>query len=59
VEFKRNVEPADQQGKNTDGEANLDGSQDDDSDDGIGSLPVSLLLMFGFLLCPRVRSITH
>ncbi len=55
VEFKRNVEPAEQQGKITDEEANVDESQveDDDSDDGIGSLPVSLSLLLLMLLIPR------
>ncbi len=53
VEFKRNVEPAEQQGENTDGEANIDGSQDDDSDNGIGSLPVYSSLLLLLLLIPR------
>jgi len=59
VDFKRNVEPADQQGKNTDGEANLDGSSDDDSDDGIGSLPVYSSLLLLLLLIPRATRKTR
>jgi len=59
VDFKRNVEPADQQGKHTDGEANLDGSPDDDSDDGIGSLPVFSSLLLLLLLIPRATRKTR
>ncbi len=55
LEFKRNVEPvedlANQEGKN--GAGNVDNNQEDDSDDGIGSLPLSITLLLLMLLIPR------
>ncbi len=54
--FKR---VANEEGKNTDGAGNVDNNQKDDSDEGIGSLPLSITLLLFMLLIPSSTRRAH